>query len=130
MKTDETLVSGKDCMAESAESEMQFVQANYTGTGKRSYYHMIQSFSTDDKVTPELAHEIGLQMAEHCYPGHQVLVATHLDKKHMHCSCCNHFSRTVYCLCSCRQHSTNVHWYYNRCFSSVDFRCFVIWIKE
>ena len=62
-------------MAESAQAEMEYVQKQYTGSGKRSYYHMMQSFSPDDKLTPELAHKIGLEMAEKCFPGHQVLVS-------------------------------------------------------
>ena len=87
LKTDIKFITGKDCMAESAQAEMEYVQKQYTGSGKRSYYHMMQSFSPDDKLTPELAHKIGLEMAEKCFPGHQVLVSTHLDKKHIH----NHF---------------------------------------
>lgn len=87
LKTDIKFITGKDCMTESAQAEMEYVQKQYTGSGKRSYYHMMQSFSPDDKLTPELAHKIGLEMAEKCFPGHQVLVSTHLDKKHIH----NHF---------------------------------------
>ena len=43
-KTDVKLISGKDCMPESAQSEMEFIQKLYTGSGTRSYYHMIKSF--------------------------------------------------------------------------------------
>lgn len=86
-KTDVKLISGKDCMPESAQSEMEFVQKLYTGSGTRSYYHMIQSFSPDDDLTLEEAHEIGVKMAKHCFPNNQVLVATHLDKNYLH----NHF---------------------------------------
>ena len=41
--------------------------------------HICQSFSPDDKVTPEIAHEIGKQMIERCFPDYQVVLATHKD---------------------------------------------------
>ena len=52
-------------------------------TDGRTYYHMIQSFSPDDRITPEQAHEVGLQMAE-LFEGYQVLVVTHTNKAHTH----------------------------------------------
>lgn len=86
-KTLGKLISGKDCMPESCYDEFQMVKRNFNKLDGRSYYHMIQSFAQDDDITPEKCHEIGMQMAEHCFPNFQVLVATHIDKKHMH----NHF---------------------------------------
>lgn len=86
-KTLGKLISGKDCMPESCYDEFQMVKQKFNKPGGRTYYHMIQSFSPDDDITPEKCHEIGLKMAEQCFPGFQVLVATHIDKKHMH----NHF---------------------------------------
>ena len=49
----------------------------------KSYYHIVQSFSPDDDLTPETAHEIGLKFAEY-FPGFQVLVATHINTKAIH----------------------------------------------
>ena len=49
--------------------------------------HICQSFSPDDKITPEIAHEIGKQMIERCFPDYQVVLATHKDREHIH----NHF---------------------------------------
>lgn len=86
-KTLGKLISGKDCMPESCYDEFQMVKQNFNKPDGRTYYHMIQSFAQDDDITPEKCHEIGMQMAEHCFPEFQVLVATHIDKKHMH----NHF---------------------------------------
>lgn len=86
-KTLGKLISGKDCMPESCYDEFQMVKQNFNKLDGRTYYHMIQSFAQDDDITPEKCHEIGMQMAEHCFPEFQVLVATHIDKKHMH----NHF---------------------------------------
>ncbi len=76
-----------NCMPESVLDEFEMTKLKYNKLGGRTYYHMIQSFASDDDITPEQAHEIGLQMAEHCFPEYQVLVATHIDRQHTH----NHF---------------------------------------
>jgi hypothetical protein len=86
-KTEDKLISGVNCMPESVLDEFEMTKLKYNKLGGRTYYHMMQSFAVDDDITPEKAHEIGLQMAEHCFPGYQVLVATHIDRHHTH----NHF---------------------------------------
>ena len=86
-KTLDKLISGHNCMPESVVDEFEMTKQKFNKLGGRTYYHMIQSFASDDDITPEQAHEIGLQMAEHCFPGYQVLVATHIDRQHTH----NHF---------------------------------------
>lgn len=82
-KTTDKLISGKDCMSESCEYEFAEVKKTFGKTDGRTYYHMIQSFSPDDRITPEQAHEVGLQMAE-LFEGYQVLVVTHTNKAHTH----------------------------------------------
>lgn len=82
-KTSDKLISGKDCMPESCEYEFAEVKKAFGKTDGRTYYHMIQSFSPDDRITPEQAHEVGMQMAE-LFKGYQVLVVTHTNKAHTH----------------------------------------------
>lgn len=82
-KTTDKLISGKDCMPESCEYEFAEVKKTFGKTDGRTYYHMIQSFSPDDRITPEQAHEVGLKMAE-LFEGYQVLVVTHTNKAHIH----------------------------------------------
>ena len=82
-KTTDKLISGKDCMPESCEYEFAEVKKAFGKTDGRTYYHMIQSFSPDDRITPEQSHEVGLQMAE-LFEGYQVLVVTHTNKAHIH----------------------------------------------
>lgn len=82
-KTSDKLISGKDCMPESCEYEFAEVKKAFGKTDGRTYYHMIQSFSPDDRITPEQAHEVGMQMAE-LFEGYQVLVVTHTNKAHTH----------------------------------------------
>lgn len=47
-------------------------------------FHLVQSFAAGE-VTPELAHQIGLEFAEHLLGGKfQVVVSTHLNTGHIH----------------------------------------------
>ena len=48
-------------------------------------HHIIQSFSPEDNLTPEQVHEIGRKTAlELTGGGHQFVIATHMDKGHLH----------------------------------------------
>lgn len=48
-------------------------------------HHLIQSFSPDDDLTPDEVHEIGRQTVMELTGGnHQFVIATHLDKGHLH----------------------------------------------
>lgn len=48
-------------------------------------YHLIQSFSPDDAVTPELAHKLGRKLAMEFTEGKfEFVVATHIDKDSIH----------------------------------------------
>lgn len=82
-KIDKKLISGKDCIPENAYEEMMTVKKMYQKLTGREKIHFVQSFSPTDKLTYEQAHEIGLRMAEY-FKGFQVVVATHIDKQHIH----------------------------------------------
>ena len=47
-------------------------------------HHYIQSFSPNEKITPELVHQIGAELAQKMAPGFQVIVSIHVDKDHLH----------------------------------------------
>lgn len=47
-------------------------------------HHYIQSFSPTENITPEQVHKMGLELANRCFPDFQVLVCTHIDRKHLH----------------------------------------------
>ena len=51
---------------------------------ERLAHHYVQSFSPNEKVTPELAHQIGVELAQRIATGFQVIVSTHVDKDHIH----------------------------------------------
>ena len=77
------LISAKDCMAECAYKQMLMTKLDYKQNTGRQYVHMIQSFSVDDKLTPEIAHEIGQKLLTY-FEGFQGVVSTHIDRKHLH----------------------------------------------
>lgn len=81
--TSDDLIDGFNCSPESANEEFKFTKQQFNKTDGRSYYHIIQSFSPDDDVSPEQAHEIGMKFAEY-FPSFQVVIATHTNCKHLH----------------------------------------------
>jgi hypothetical protein len=84
-KTDQRLfVSGVNCTAERAYEEMKAVQTRFGMKGTNVAYHGYQSFKTGE-VTPEVAHQIGVQTARQMWGDrYQVVVTTHLNTKTVH----------------------------------------------
>ena len=78
------LVTGINCVDQSAYNEMMNTKLRYKKADGRMYYHLLQSFHPDENLTPETAHEIALRFAEENFPGYEVLVATHVDRNHIH----------------------------------------------
>lgn len=92
-KTDgQMLVSSYNCEPQTAsiDFEMTAVLAHKAQNLKRKRstnlaYHLIQSFSPEDAVTPEQAHELGKKLAfEYTGGKYEYVVATHIDKGHIH----------------------------------------------
>lgn len=80
-------VTGVNCTPERAFEEMTQVKRRFGKTGGNLAYHAYQSFKPGE-VTPEQCHEIGVKLARELWGDKfQVLVATHLDREHLH----NHF---------------------------------------
>ena len=82
-KTNANLITGKDCMSESCLEEMLYTKNLYNKNNGRQYIHIIQSFDPKDNLTPNQVHNAGLNLAN-TFTGFQVLVATHIDKNHLH----------------------------------------------
>lgn len=47
-------------------------------------YHIIQSFAPGDPVSPEMVHEIGCRTVRQAFAGHEAVIATHLNRPHLH----------------------------------------------
>lgn len=56
----------------------------YGKTDGRMFYHLVQSFSPDEKITPDLAHKIAIEFAHQQFKCYEVLIGTHIDKGHIH----------------------------------------------
>lgn len=82
-KTEAKLIGGKNCVPENAAEEFEAVKRMFGKSDGRQYYHIIQSFSPNDPVDFETAHELGMQLAAY-FPQFQCVVATHKDRKHIH----------------------------------------------
>lgn len=78
------LVSGIDCLPETAYSDMMATKKRFGKTGGREYYHILQSFAPDELITPEEAHRIACEYAQEQFKGYELIVATHVDRDHMH----------------------------------------------
>ena len=79
-------VTGVNCNRETAHEEMTAVQNRFDKSTGNVAYHAYQSFKTGE-VSPELAHKIGVELAEKMWSEHQVIVATHFNTGTYH----NHF---------------------------------------
>lgn len=77
-------VTGVNCFAETALDEMLSIQKHFGKTGGNVAYHCYQSFKPGE-VTPEQCHKLGIELARRMWGDkYQVLVATHIDKGHLH----------------------------------------------
>ena len=79
------LVTGINCVPESAHQEMQATKRRWDKRGGVLGYHIIHSY-TPGEVTPEQAHAAGVDFARRllgdCY---EAVVSTHTDREHLHC---------------------------------------------
>lgn len=78
----ESYVTGINCFSKTAIEEMMVVKRHFNKTDGVLAYHGYQSFAPGE-VTPDIAHKIGVKLAERLWgERYQVVVATHLDKTH------------------------------------------------
>lgn len=82
------IASSINCNLETALIEYLDIQKKYNMKGKRVAYHIIQSFSPKDEISPKQANEIGKRLCEELYSNYQCVISTHIDKGHVH----NHIS--------------------------------------
>lgn len=69
---------------DTAFQEMQSTKRRFGKTDDVLGYHFIQSFAPGE-VTPEQAHEIGMEFARRMFgERYEVVIGTHLDKAHLH----------------------------------------------
>ena len=84
-KTDgKLLVSSFGCTAETADIEFAWTRRHAIDKGTNLGRHLIQAFQPGE-VTPEQAHEIGMELAKEILGGkYEFVLTTHIDKDHVH----------------------------------------------
>ena len=78
------LVSGQNCTPPLAVREFLTTRAMHRKESPVWFYHYVQSFAPSEQVTGELAHEIAKMFAARAWPESEVLIATHIDREHIH----------------------------------------------
>ena len=74
--------TGLGCTTTSAFEDMRLNTLRWHKETGVQGYHLVQSFA-EGEVTPELAHQIGVEFAEQLLLGkYQAIVTTHLNTKH------------------------------------------------
>ena len=84
-KTDgKLLVSSYGCAAETADIEFSWTRCHAIDKGTNLGRHLIQAFQPGE-VTPEQAHEIGMELAREILGGrYEFVLTTHIDRDHVH----------------------------------------------
>ena len=84
-KTDgKLLVSSYGCAAETADIEFAWPRRHSIDKGTNLGRHLIQAFEPGE-VSPEEAHEIGMQLAREVLGGkYEFVLTTHIDRDHVH----------------------------------------------
>lgn len=79
-------VTGVNCTPQSAYTEFNNTKRLYGKTDGRLFYHFVQSFSVDENISPQTAHEIAVRFAEDTekFQGFEIVVSTHCDRDHIH----------------------------------------------
>ena len=85
-KTEEcVLVGGINCLPDTAFEQMEETKNIFNKTGKRQGYHVIISFSPEEKVTAEQAMYVLEHFAKNVLgDDYEAVYAVHTDREHMH----------------------------------------------
>lgn len=88
-KTDLNLISSYLCNPFDTENDFKEIynkrKSKMSRDTKNKSRMLIQSFDPSENITPELAHQIANELADHYFKGeHQYIIATHIDNNHIH----------------------------------------------
>jgi hypothetical protein len=75
--------NGLHCSPETAKAQFKATREMWGKNDGIQAHHVIQSFKPEE-ITPEKANQLGQELGEKLGKGHEVLIYTHSDKKHIH----------------------------------------------
>lgn len=102
--------TGLGCTLESPFADMLAVKAQWRKLGGVEGYHLVQSFAPGE-IAPELAHQIGLELAQRLLGGEfQAVVSTHLNTRCIH----NHIVWNSVSLADGRKYRSTERSYYTQ----------------
>lgn len=79
------LVNGFNCNPEMAVFEFKQNNNQFDKLDDDlSCYHIVQSFDFRDNISPQEVNEVGIELCKKLYPDFQCVVATHIDRGHLH----------------------------------------------
>ena len=109
VKTDGSLlISSYGCSAETADIEFAWMRRHAIDKGENLGRHLIQAFAPGE-VTPEEAHQIGLELAKEILDGkYEFVLTTHIDRGHIH----NHVIWNAVSFTDHRHYHSNKRSYY------------------
>ena len=109
IKTDGSLlISAYGCSAETADIEFAWTRRHTIDKGENLGRHLIQAFAPGE-VTPEEAHQIGLELAKEILGGkYEFVLTTHIDRGHIH----NHVIWNAVSFTDHRHYHSNKRSYY------------------
>ena len=111
--------TGLGCTTTSAFEDMRLNTLRWHKETGVQGYHLVQSFA-EGEVTPELAHQIGVEFAEQLLHGkYQAIVTTHLNTKHYH----NHIVWSAVSLENGKKYHSNSKSYYTEIRALSDALC-------
>ena len=111
--------TGLSCLCETAFADMKANALRWHKTGGVQGYHLVQSFAAGE-VMPELAHQIGVELADQLLAGrYQAVVTTHLNTGHIH----NHIVWCAVALDNGRKYHSNAKSYYTEVRARSDALC-------
>ena len=111
--------TGLGCTTTSAFEDMRLNTLRWHKETGVQGYHLVQSFA-EGEVTPELAHQIGVEFAEQLLHGkYQAIVTTHLNTKHYH----NHIVWSAVSLEDGKKYHSNSKSYYTEVRALSDALC-------
>ena len=111
--------TGLGCTTTSAFEDMRLNTLRWHKETGVQGYHLVQSFA-EGEVTPELAHQIGVEFAEQLLLGkYQAIVTTHLNTKHYH----NHIVWSAVSLEDGKKYHSNSRSYYEDVRKASDALC-------